>query len=174
MQDLADRFWKLRRCRPPRSSAAPTGFVRGRAAWKSHRLYRKISRSKAVIAAWAITLRWSTPWPIVWPSPKANGRHSTAAAGAASCIRIPVGDRSQPLRRRGKFNFFRHGRACPGHPRLLSAPALKSWMPGTSPGMTSSWRLRASRTMSILWSAVVARPENALCVEHGASACPHH
>ena len=28
----------------------------------------------------------------------------------------------------------RHGRACPGHPRL-NRP-MKTWMPGTSPGMT--------------------------------------
>ncbi len=32
----------------------------------------------------------------------------------------------------------RHGRACPGHPRLFSAaPAAVAWMPGSSPGMTS-------------------------------------
>src|SRR5450432_1822805 len=32
------------------------------------------------------------------------------------------------------LHFARHGRACPGHPR----PCLtsKTWMPGTSPGMT--------------------------------------
>jgi hypothetical protein len=34
-------------------------------------------------------------------------------------------------------SLFRHGRACPGHPRLLAAILNKSWMPGTSPGMTS-------------------------------------
>src|SRR5437763_16084690 len=28
----------------------------------------------------------------------------------------------------------RHGRACPGHPRLLETS--KAWMPGTRPGMT--------------------------------------
>jgi hypothetical protein len=31
---------------------------------------------------------------------------------------------------------FRHGRACPGHPRLSCLSAAKTWMPGTSPGMT--------------------------------------
>jgi len=33
----------------------------------------------------------------------------------------------------------RHGRACPGHPRASSQllPA-RTWMPGTSPGMTDS------------------------------------
>jgi hypothetical protein len=30
---------------------------------------------------------------------------------------------------------IRHGRACPGHPRLLFV-AAKTWMPGTGPGMT--------------------------------------
>jgi len=31
----------------------------------------------------------------------------------------------------------RHGRACPGHPRLAYANVkLKTWMPGTRPGMT--------------------------------------
>ncbi|CAN0359464.1 unnamed protein product, partial [Phaeothamnion confervicola] len=32
----------------------------------------------------------------------------------------------------------RHGRACPGHPRLpsLCCNESKSWMPGTRPGMT--------------------------------------
>src|SRR5262245_41009738 len=30
----------------------------------------------------------------------------------------------------------RHGRACPGHPRLAAPSMLKTWMPGTRPGMT--------------------------------------
>lgn len=51
----------------------------------------KISRSKAAIAAWAIIRPWSTRSPIAWRSPRANGRHSTAAAGAASSIPIPIG-----------------------------------------------------------------------------------
>src|SRR5258707_12237581 len=33
--------------------------------------------------------------------------------------------------------FFRHGRACPGHPRLPCCDTVKTWMPGTRPGMTS-------------------------------------
>src|SRR5579863_6699506 len=33
-------------------------------------------------------------------------------------------------------DLFRHGRACPGHPRLSKLIAAKTWMPGTSPGMT--------------------------------------
>jgi hypothetical protein len=31
----------------------------------------------------------------------------------------------------------RHGRACPGHPRLSCCRRPKTWMPGTSPGMTN-------------------------------------
>jgi pimeloyl-ACP methyl ester carboxylesterase len=81
------------RCRPPRSSAAPTASAPGRAAWKSRPPARRISRSKAAIAAWAITPPWSMRWPIVWRSPRANGRRSTAAAGAASSIPIPPGKR---------------------------------------------------------------------------------
>ncbi|RJF74134.1 hypothetical protein D4Q52_13300 [Rhodopseudomonas palustris] len=30
----------------------------------------------------------------------------------------------------------RHGRACPGHPRLCCICFSKAWMPGTRPGMT--------------------------------------
>jgi hypothetical protein len=32
-------------------------------------------------------------------------------------------------------SIHRHGRACPGHPRLSCEPS-KTWMPGTRPGMT--------------------------------------
>ncbi len=43
--------------------------------------------------------------------------------------------RSLPKWRSDIFeNPTRHGRACPGHPRL---PEKKSWMPGTRPGMTA-------------------------------------
>src|SRR6185436_19486884 len=31
---------------------------------------------------------------------------------------------------------FRHGRACPGHPRLSGSNEARAWMPGTGPGMT--------------------------------------
>ena len=58
---------------------------------KAVRALARISRSKAAIAAWAIIPPWSTRWPIVSPSPKANGRRSIAAAGAASFIPIRTG-----------------------------------------------------------------------------------
>src|SRR5947207_11410191 len=32
---------------------------------------------------------------------------------------------------------LRHGRACPGHPRLSFVQQSKTWMPGTRPGMTA-------------------------------------
>src|SRR6266404_4882983 len=34
--------------------------------------------------------------------------------------------------------FPRHGRACPGHPRLTFLLSSKTWMPGTRPGMTAT------------------------------------
>src|SRR5690349_20800016 len=34
------------------------------------------------------------------------------------------------------FLWFRHGRACPGHPRLALLRHYKTWVPGTRPGMT--------------------------------------
>jgi hypothetical protein len=34
-------------------------------------------------------------------------------------------------------NVFRYGQARFGHPRLLSSERGKTWMPGSSPGMTS-------------------------------------
>jgi hypothetical protein len=36
-----------------------------------------------------------------------------------------------------RCDYFRHGRACPGHPRLPCFAAIKTWMPGTRPGMTN-------------------------------------
>src|SRR5882724_9579887 len=36
----------------------------------------------------------------------------------------------------------RHGRARPGHPRLSRGQRCKTWMPGTSPGMTNSGAAR--------------------------------
>jgi len=39
----------------------------------------------------------------------------------------------------------RHGRACPGHPRLTCCQFRKTWMPATSAGMTKERRARAWR-----------------------------
>ena len=33
-------------------------------------------------------------------------------------------------------------RLCPGHPRLFDLGSAKTWIPGTSPGMTSSSNIR--------------------------------
>ena len=69
----AARCRRPRRCRPPRSSAAPTASAPGRAAWKRPRRHRRASKSRAAIAAWAITPPRSMRWPIAWRSRKANG-----------------------------------------------------------------------------------------------------
>ena len=73
--------------------------------------------------------------------PRLRGR--TGAVG----ILVAAGRRPVRIRRQGRrltgtvqpINaVFCHGRACcPGHPRLSCFVAAKTWMPGTSPGMTS-------------------------------------
>src|SRR5258708_20628212 len=52
----------------------------------------------------------------------------------------------------GKIRLYqRHGRVCPGHPRLALPSGLKTWMPGTRPGMTNErsaryrWALASHR-----------------------------
>jgi pimeloyl-ACP methyl ester carboxylesterase len=51
-----DRWRVRRRCRPPRSSAAPTASAPGRAAWRRPPRPPRASRSRAAIAAWVIIL----------------------------------------------------------------------------------------------------------------------
>ena len=58
---------------------------------EDHRRPRRASRSRAAIAAWAITPPPSMRWPIAWRRRKANGRRSIAAAGAAWFIRTRIG-----------------------------------------------------------------------------------
>src|SRR5882672_4399797 len=41
---------------------------------------------------------------------------------------------------------LRHGRACPGHPRLFCYGILRTWMPGTRPGMTNSLNVDEMRS----------------------------
>src|SRR5689334_22645777 len=36
-----------------------------------------------------------------------------------------------------EVSAYRHGRARPGHPRLFCSSRIKTWMPGTRPGMTA-------------------------------------
>ncbi len=100
-----------RRCRPRRSSAAPTASAPGRAAWRRRRRRRKASRSRAAIAVWAITRRPSTPLPIAWRRRKANGRRSIEAAGAVWCIRTRIGRRASYLARalRGTYSCRGNG-----------------------------------------------------------------
>ena len=49
-------------------------------------------------------------------------------------------------------NSSRHGRACPGHPRSSASPS-RTWMPGTSPGMTAERVRRGRRIPDILCSS---------------------
>ncbi len=72
--------------------------------------------------------RGQSPSPvgaITLPAPKSSARRPLVAE-----FRRDV----QPTHRR--IGIPRHGRACPGHPRLATRRARKTWMPGTSPGMT--------------------------------------
>src|SRR5437660_416793 len=55
----------------------------------------------------------------------------TPGIRASSAVARPLTMRSESL-----HTNLRHGRACPGHPRLYFDAAPKTWMPGTSPGMT--------------------------------------
>src|SRR5689334_18634445 len=45
------------------------------------------------------------------------------------------GERNEVVNVLPKTLLHRHGRACPGHPRLVDG-RKKAWMPGTRPGMT--------------------------------------
>ena len=77
------------------------------------------------------------------------GRHRDHAGHAGRLCRLHRQGRKEMVaagqgqRRRAGVSgeriafFFRHGRACPGHPRLYAAATRKTWMPGPSPGMTS-------------------------------------
>src|SRR5258708_16822049 len=48
-----------------------------------------------------------------------------------------------------KIRFYqRHGRVCPGHPRLALPPGLKTWMPATRPGMTNERSARYRWTLA--------------------------
>jgi len=42
-----------------------------------------------------------------------------------------------------KIVSIRHARACPGHPRLSTSPASKTWMAGMNPAMTMGWAARS-------------------------------
>src|SRR5262245_32074778 len=77
----------------------------------------------------------------------------------------------------------RHGRACPGHPRLRTR---KTWMPGTRPGMTMEFDARKitikkqkgsvparshpkneTRKQWKQWKTMKTHPECTLKVRHG-------
>jgi hypothetical protein len=53
----------------------------------------------------------------------------------------------------------RHGRACPGHPRLASFEVRKTWMPGTRPGMTKNIESARSAKAALRdWQDTIALP----------------
>jgi hypothetical protein len=66
-------------------------------------------------------------------------------------------------------SLFRHGRACPGHPRLSIRCCNKTWMPGTSPGMTSF----ATSPRSIGCISIQAPTSGRLARLEGRSRLPH-
>ena len=79
------------------------------------------------------------------PRSETDGRGGSRRASAAATARrgrrrgrprpAAVSFASSPPAR--LFGRFCHGRACPGHPRLSCRGIFKTWMPGTSPGMTT-------------------------------------
>ena len=58
--------------------------------------------------------------------------HAGRAEALATITNASPGLRSRMWASRDLVFSFRHGRACPGHPRVCP----KTWMPGTRPGMT--------------------------------------
>ena len=85
---------------------------------------------------------------------RASHRRSALSTNHTVWIPASVGTttmRHGPLRRlhrgrgllrrdpeRGNGVMLRHGRACPGHPRLSHATEAKTWMPGTRPRLSGS------------------------------------
>src|SRR5262245_6432971 len=56
---------------------------------------------------------------------------------AASCtVRCTTTPAFEERRAAARLPLGRHGRACPGHPRLAELHCVKTWMPATSAGMT--------------------------------------
>ena len=64
-----------------------------------------------------------------------GGRSSPASRWSKQPQSLTEAD-ADPVKSREGYGFP-HGRACPGHPRLPSPNYSKTWMPGTTPGMTS-------------------------------------
>jgi len=58
------------------------------------------------------------------------GKHINVMAGLDPAISF------RWARRMAGSALQRHGRACPGHPRLSWCNSAKTWMPATSAGMT--------------------------------------
>jgi nitronate monooxygenase len=73
-----------------------------------------------------------------------SGDFSPLWSGQAAALgrAMPAGELTKRLAAEALENcarfqsLIRHGRACPGHPRLIALELLKTWTPGTSPGVT--------------------------------------
>src|SRR5205807_2101030 len=92
-----------------------------------------ISFEAALRRAWAVSssrifLRRASSKAISRFASGASPRRASARSKASGCSR---------MKRMSCMSLFPcHGRTCSGHPRLW-VPILKTWMPGSSPGMTN-------------------------------------
>ena len=145
---------------PPPCCAAPHHYATGAAAHALRRLAVRAGQGRGTLVVRRLNLagRASTialggtqlkgkfvdfagknvAWsPAAYTPPRSNRRKSCSGSTPRPS---PARRRSSAgccgwNRRAGPF-IFRHGRACPGHPRLACSQTEKTWMPGTSPGMT--------------------------------------
>src|SRR4051794_35048164 len=87
--------------------------------------------------------------PCGYGSPPARGRRMVS--GEWRVARQPrVGDDAR-VSAISALERNRHGRACPGHPRSFVRRA-RTWMPGTSPGMTVLGLVDGAQNCSLrLW-----------------------
>ena len=86
----------------------------------------------------------STDWPIHLVAANFSGAFMRPQRRERGGSERDGGGRGQASSREtsayfARFGPLRHGRACPGHPRL-SCRTAKTWMPGTGPGMTARFR----------------------------------
>src|SRR4051812_8678603 len=63
---------------------------------------------------------------------------------------------------------YRHGRACPGHPRLVCSP--KTWMPATSAGMTADFCGPRSKPPHVDVRGLAGWIEDAFDIHHQSAA----
>src|SRR5947209_5576853 len=61
----------------------------------------------------------------------------SAKMASRNCSSAPIIALARSAWIDGYQTIARHARACPGHPRLSGIAAIKTWMAGTSPAMTT-------------------------------------